>query len=216
MKYLYSKSVLSVIKAQFYQFIHSKVLEPFNYNLYDLETRRDFKDYTQMEAQTFKETIIQNKDSIEKCIVERARHEQEIQNRLKRLNERKLQIVECKVQKHFWDDVDIKPSYDTETMVEVPYTAEHNVFAVETQHFEQPENMNDTSLMEKVDSNTTPDSLDRCDNDNQADPNVKACDDEYVTFANLIANLKLHIDENKKIQKQLKKVNSSLTQELKE
>ncbi|GJV48926.1 hypothetical protein Tco_1439138 [Tanacetum coccineum] len=37
-------------------------------------------------------------DSVEKCIVERARHEQEIQNRLKRLNERKLQIQECKIQ----------------------------------------------------------------------------------------------------------------------
>ncbi|GJS41578.1 hypothetical protein Tco_0566621 [Tanacetum coccineum] len=37
-------------------------------------------------------------DSIKQCIVERARHEQELQNRLKRLNERKLQIQECKIQ----------------------------------------------------------------------------------------------------------------------
>ncbi|GJX54137.1 hypothetical protein Tco_0282506 [Tanacetum coccineum] len=37
-----------------------------------------------------------------------------------------------------------------------------------------------------------------------------------VSLANLIANLKLGIDENKKIQKQLKKTNASLTQELKE
>ncbi|GJW52019.1 hypothetical protein Tco_0093370 [Tanacetum coccineum] len=37
-------------------------------------------------------------ESIEKCIVERALHEQEIQKRLKRLNHRKLQIQECKVQ----------------------------------------------------------------------------------------------------------------------
>ncbi|GJY67424.1 hypothetical protein Tco_0469662 [Tanacetum coccineum] len=37
-------------------------------------------------------------DSIEQCIVEIACHEQEIQNRLKRLNERKLQIQECKIQ----------------------------------------------------------------------------------------------------------------------
>ncbi|GKA75197.1 hypothetical protein Tco_0781575 [Tanacetum coccineum] len=37
-------------------------------------------------------------DSIGQCIVERARHEQELQNRLKRLNERKLQIQECKIQ----------------------------------------------------------------------------------------------------------------------
>nr|GEZ40071.1 hypothetical protein [Tanacetum cinerariifolium] len=35
-------------------------------------------------------------------------------------------------------------------------------------------------------------------------------------LANLIANLKLYVDENKKIQKQLKKANTTLTQELKE
>ncbi|GJR50796.1 hypothetical protein Tco_1401317 [Tanacetum coccineum] len=94
-----SNSDLRVIKVQFDQFIHSKVLEPSNYNSYNLETRQDFKHYTQMEPQTFKEAIIQNIDSIEQCIVERACHEQELQNRLKRLNERKLQIQECMVQK---------------------------------------------------------------------------------------------------------------------
>ncbi|GJX62746.1 hypothetical protein Tco_0295646 [Tanacetum coccineum] len=55
-----------------------------------------------------------------------------------------------------------------------------------------------------------------CDNDIQNDQNVVECDDERVALANLIANLKLDVDENKKIQKQLKKANASLTQELKE
>nr|GEV36528.1 hypothetical protein [Tanacetum cinerariifolium] len=41
-------------------------------------------------------------------------------------------------------------------------------------------------------------------------------DDECVALANLIANLKLDVDENKKIQKQLKKANATLSQELKE
>nr|GFB52946.1 hypothetical protein [Tanacetum cinerariifolium] len=41
-------------------------------------------------------------------------------------------------------------------------------------------------------------------------------DDERVALANLIANLKLDVDENKKIQKQLKKANTTLDQELKE
>ncbi|GKB44018.1 hypothetical protein Tco_0888960 [Tanacetum coccineum] len=40
--------------------------------------------------------------------------------------------------------------------------------------------------------------------------------DERVALANLIANLKLDVDENKKIQKQLKKANASLAHELKE
>nr|GEZ85404.1 hypothetical protein [Tanacetum cinerariifolium] len=37
-------------------------------------------------------------DSIKQCIVERASHEQELQNGLKRLNKIKLQIQKCKVQ----------------------------------------------------------------------------------------------------------------------
>ncbi|GJW63887.1 hypothetical protein Tco_0115771 [Tanacetum coccineum] len=55
-----------------------------------------------------------------------------------------------------------------------------------------------------------------CDNDIPNDQNVVEYDDERVVLANLIANLKLDIDENKKIQKQLKKANASLTQELTE
>ncbi|GKC41703.1 hypothetical protein Tco_1059425, partial [Tanacetum coccineum] len=42
------------------------------------------------------------------------------------------------------------------------------------------------------------------------------CDDERVVLANLIANLKLNTDENKKIQNQLNKANTSLSHELKE
>ncbi|GJX49673.1 hypothetical protein Tco_0276518 [Tanacetum coccineum] len=138
-------------------------------------------------------------------MVERASHEQELQNGLKRLNERKLQIQECKVQKlkasdassggndysrivsdkendqglenqsntsgdessrsrsecndksTSGDDTDIRPSYDTEPMVE-------------------------------ADSNVTPDSPDMCDNEIQTDHNAVECDDERVALANLIMN----------------------------
>nr|GEU50789.1 retrovirus-related Pol polyprotein from transposon TNT 1-94 [Tanacetum cinerariifolium] len=48
------------------------------------------------------------------------------------------------------------------------------------------------------------------------DQNDIESDDERVALANLIANLKLDVDENKKIQKQLKKANTTLTRELKE
>ncbi|GJU36100.1 hypothetical protein Tco_1184454 [Tanacetum coccineum] len=50
----------------------------------------------------------------------------------------------------------------------------------------------------------------------QDDQNDVDCDDERVALANLIANLKLDVDDNKKIQKQLKKANATLTQELTE
>nr|GEV60294.1 hypothetical protein [Tanacetum cinerariifolium] len=50
----------------------------------------------------------------------------------------------------------------------------------------------------------------------QNDQNDVESDDERVALAKLIANLKLDVDENKKIQKQLKKENTTLAQELKE
>nr|GEU45817.1 MAK10-like protein [Tanacetum cinerariifolium] len=65
-----------------------------------------------------------------------------------------------------------------------------------------------------VDSNVIPNSSDMCDNDNQADQNTKECDDERDVLANLTVNLILDTDENKKIQKQLKKANTSLSHEL--
>ncbi|GJY82746.1 hypothetical protein Tco_0496122 [Tanacetum coccineum] len=88
-----------------------------------------------------------------------------------------------------------------------------NVDTSPRQHSEQHESISNTCLVEKVDSNVIPDSLDMCDNDIQTDQNAK---DERAALANLIANLKLDVDENKKIQKQLKKANTSLAHELKE
>ncbi|GJR16288.1 retrovirus-related pol polyprotein from transposon TNT 1-94 [Tanacetum coccineum] len=93
---------------------------------------------------------------------------------------------------------------------------ENNVFANEIRHSEQPESINDTYVLEKDDSNVTPDSSNICNNDNQVDQNAAECVDERVALANLIANLTLDTEENKTILKQLKKANASLTQELKE
>ncbi|GJX11807.1 hypothetical protein Tco_0201666 [Tanacetum coccineum] len=77
---------------------------------------------------------------------------------------------------------------DTEPLEKVQHDAEYNVFA----------------------------NANMCNDDIQTVQNAEECDDERVALANLIANLKLDIDENKKIQKQLKKANTSLTHELKE
>ncbi|GJT40218.1 hypothetical protein Tco_0940083 [Tanacetum coccineum] len=101
-------------------------------------------------------------------------------------------------------------------MKKVQYDAEYNVFANARQHSEQPESTNKTCVVEKVDSNVIPDSLDMCNNDIHIDQNAKECDDERAALANLIANLTLDTEENKKILKKLNKANASLTQELKE
>ncbi|GJR04731.1 reverse transcriptase domain-containing protein [Tanacetum coccineum] len=91
---------------------------------------------------------------------------------------------------------------------------ESNVYDNVRRHSEQPESINDTYVLEKDDSNVTPDSSNICTNDNQVDQNATECVDERDALANLIANLTLDTEENKTILKQLKKANASLTQEL--
>nr|GEX65539.1 hypothetical protein [Tanacetum cinerariifolium] len=88
----------------------------------------------------------------------------------------------------------------------------YNVFANDLQHSEQSKSISNTCLVETNDSNVIPDSPDMCNDDIQNDQNDVESDDERVAFA----NLKVDVDENKKIQKQLKKANTTLAQELKE
>ncbi|GJU89968.1 retrovirus-related pol polyprotein from transposon TNT 1-94, partial [Tanacetum coccineum] len=77
---------------------------------------------------------------------------------------------------------------------------------------EQSESISNTCAVETSDSNVIPNSPNMCVNDIQNDQNDVECNDERVA----LANLKLDVDENKKIQKQLKKANATLTQELTE
>nr|GEU51921.1 retrovirus-related Pol polyprotein from transposon TNT 1-94 [Tanacetum cinerariifolium] len=105
---------------------------------------------------------------------------------------------------------------DSEPLEHVQNEARYNVFGNHLQHSEQSEYVSNTCLVEMGDSNVTPDSPDMCEDDTQNEQNDVESDDERVALANLIANLKLDVDENKKIQKQLKKANTILAQELKE
>nr|GEY06255.1 hypothetical protein [Tanacetum cinerariifolium] len=108
-------------------------------------------------------------DSIEQCIVERESHEQELQNGLKRLNEKSCKLKNTRFKK-----------------------LKHQTLGPETK---TAVGLYQTKGMIKTDQNV---------------------EDERDALSNLIANLKLDIDENKMIQKQLKKANASLTQELQE
>nr|GEU44149.1 retrovirus-related Pol polyprotein from transposon TNT 1-94 [Tanacetum cinerariifolium] len=107
-------------------------------------------------------------------------------------------------------------STDSEPLEQVQYDNGYNGFANEIQHYEKSKFISNTCLVEMGDRNVIPDSPDICDNDIQNDQNAVECDDERVALANLIANLKLHVNENKQIQKQLKKANATLAQELTE
>ncbi|GKD95673.1 hypothetical protein Tco_1379570, partial [Tanacetum coccineum] len=55
-------------------------------------------------------------------------------------------------------DADIRPVNEQVPFAKVQLTAQHNVLANKQQHTEQSEPIYDTYLLEKVDSNTTPDS----------------------------------------------------------
>nr|GEV36621.1 hypothetical protein [Tanacetum cinerariifolium] len=103
---------------------------------------------------------------------------------------------------------------DSEPVEQVQNNAGYNVFANDLQHSEQ--SVSNTCLVEANDNNVIPDSPDMCEDDIQNEQNDVESIDERVALANLIANLKLDVDENKKIQKQLKKANTTLAQELKE
>ncbi|GKG02542.1 hypothetical protein Tco_0310178, partial [Tanacetum coccineum] len=81
------------------------------------------------------------------------------------------------------------PTYDVEN-------DNYNVFATKRQHSEKPESINNTYVA-KTD-----------------EQNAEELENERVLLASLIANLKLDVDENKKIKKQSKKANTPLTQEL--
>nr|GEU44073.1 retrovirus-related Pol polyprotein from transposon TNT 1-94 [Tanacetum cinerariifolium] len=89
---------------------------------------------------------------------------------------------------------------DSKPLEQVQNDTGYNVFANDLQHFEQSESISNTCLVETDNSNVIPDSPDMCNDDIQNDHNDVESDDERVALANLIANLKLNVDENKKIQ----------------
>nr|GEW86926.1 hypothetical protein [Tanacetum cinerariifolium] len=105
---------------------------------------------------------------------------------------------------------------DSEPLEQVQNDTGYNVFCNELQHFELSESISNTCLVETNDSNVIPDSPDMCDDVIHNEQNDVESDDERVAVANLIVNLKIDVDENKKIQKKLKKSNTTLAQELKE
>ncbi|GJV18071.1 hypothetical protein Tco_1363394 [Tanacetum coccineum] len=89
----------------------------------------------------------------------------------------------------------VDSSTDSEPLEQVQNDAGYNVFANDIQHSEQPKSISNTCVVETGNSNVIPNSPDMCDNDIQNDQNAIECDDERVT----LANLKLDVDENKKI-----------------
>ncbi|GKF65366.1 hypothetical protein Tco_0191883 [Tanacetum coccineum] len=99
---------------------------------------------------------------------------------------------------------------DAEPLEKVHTNDDYNVFATEKQHSEQPKSINDTYVVETVDSNVIPDLTDMC----YTKRLTKMLENMRMNVSCLLfktANLKLDVDDNKEIQKILKKANTSIT-----
>nr|GEV37239.1 hypothetical protein [Tanacetum cinerariifolium] len=106
------------------------------------------------------------------------------------------------------------PTYDVEPLEKLRIDNYYNVFTNENNHSKQPASINDTYMVEKTDRNIFPHSSDMYNNERKDYQNVNELENVLVFVASLIANLKLDVDENKIKHKQLKKANTSLSQDL--
>ncbi|GJR39728.1 hypothetical protein Tco_1215412 [Tanacetum coccineum] len=207
-----SKSALSVIKLQFERFINSDLLKPLDIYSRSFSSDQEVKEifpeiYTSYgQAQTFKETIIQNMNSIEQCIIERASHEQELKMTLKKLSERQLQIQQCKVQEvqssvtSSGDETSSGIVSDEE--IEKKELEAHYGFMAKIQEVLPAESSSTDTPLEQVQNN---DEKNVFANERQhSEKHAAECADERAALANLIANLTLDTEENKTILKQLK------------
>ncbi|GJY65150.1 hypothetical protein Tco_0466610 [Tanacetum coccineum] len=133
-----SMTSFKVLEIQFQMFIKSWI---YLDDEYVIMTRKYFLEYTQLEVQQFRNTLIQHMESVKNSIGERAPHQREYESRV---DERPMQIKEGKDRssKSGNDidvaDADIRPIYDEKPMAEVQFTIKCNVFATGQRHTKQP------------------------------------------------------------------------------
>ncbi|GKA28549.1 gag-pol polyprotein [Tanacetum coccineum] len=110
------------------------------------------------------------------------------------------------------------PIFDAELLHKVQNnTDNYNVFAIENEHPEQPESVNDIYLEEQNDTNITIDSLDICyDRDQDDQDDTDELDQERDLLASLIEKLKCEIDDSKNHNKFLETSNKALVDILKD
>ncbi|GKC91239.1 hypothetical protein Tco_1151888 [Tanacetum coccineum] len=181
-----SMAAFWVINKQFQMFIDSQ----FTWDHDPEMTEKFFTEYTRINVKHFRETLLLHMGNVKKSIAERAQHEREYDIRMnkRQMLTHKSKVVSSKALdadlvvmesngtesgKHDTSsssgnyithevDVDIRPVNDQVSFAEVQLTAQHNVRANEQHHTDQSEPIYDIHLLEKVDSNTTPDSKNMC------------------------------------------------------
>ncbi|GJS89229.1 hypothetical protein Tco_0771865 [Tanacetum coccineum] len=192
-----SMAAFWVLNNQFQKFID------WQYFLdYDSEmTEKLFAEYTRIKVKQFRETLLLHMGNVKKSVAERTRHKRQYDRRMKerQMQSRESKIVLSKAldaslvvtecsgtnsDKHITSissgtyithvvDANIRPVNDQVPSIEVHLTAPHNVLANEQHHTDQSEPSYDIYLLEKVDSNTTPDSTNMCHRGGEIDQDAE-------------------------------------------
>ncbi|GJY49458.1 hypothetical protein Tco_0439414 [Tanacetum coccineum] len=192
-----SMAAFCVINKQFQMFIDTQSTWDYDSQM----TEKYFAEYTGIEVKQFRETLLLHMGNVKKSLAERTRHKRQYDRRMneRQMQSRESKVVsskaldaslvvtECsgtKSDKHDTSsssrtyithavDVDIRPVNDQVLFAEVQLTAQHNVLANVQQHTEQSEPIYDTYLLEKVDSNNTPDSTNMCHRGGEIDQDAE-------------------------------------------
>ncbi|GJU29614.1 hypothetical protein Tco_1173203 [Tanacetum coccineum] len=192
-----SMAAFCVINKQFQMFIDTQLTWDYDSQM----TEKHFAEYTGIEVKQFRETLLLHMGNVKKSLAERARHKRQYDRRMneRQMQSRESEVVsskaldtslavtECsgtKSDKHDTSsssrtyithavDVDNRPVKDKEPMAEVQLTAAQNVLANEQQHTDQSKPSYDTYLLEKVDSNTTPNSTNMCHRGGEIDQDAE-------------------------------------------
>ncbi|GJR20267.1 hypothetical protein Tco_0968794 [Tanacetum coccineum] len=123
-----SMTAFWVVNNQFQKFIDSKFTLDYNSQMTDTY----FVEYTGIEVQHFRDTLLQHLGNVKKSIAERTHHQRRTDSTVQDDNNRSGNDTDA-------DDAYIRPIYDEEPMAEVQLAAECNIFAIGQQHTEQPE-----------------------------------------------------------------------------
>ncbi|GJX93941.1 hypothetical protein Tco_0348527 [Tanacetum coccineum] len=101
-----SMAAFWVVNNQFQKFIDSKFTLDYDSQMTDTY----FVEYTGIEVQHFRDTLLQHLGNVKKSVAERTRHQRQYE---RRVNKRQMQTQESKI------DTDIRPIYDEEPMAEI-------------------------------------------------------------------------------------------------
>nr|GEX70274.1 hypothetical protein [Tanacetum cinerariifolium] len=123
-----------------------------------------FAEYTRIKVKQFRETLLLHMGNVKKSVAERTRHKRQYDRRMKEIqmqSRENEQITSNSSRTSITHvvDADIRPLNDQVPSIKVHLTAQYNVLANEQQHTDQSKPSYDTYLLEKVGSNTTPDSI---------------------------------------------------------